>query len=264
MMIGSGLVLAAHGSRSDKCVNAIIRHHAARLATMTDFDEVAVAFHHGFPTFATVLDTLDATDVTVVPMMMSEGYFSTRVLPRELRRNRRFPLIRVRQTKPIGTLPGLSTLVHRRVAEVIRLFDLAPVDTAIVVVGHGTERHKRSGCSTVALAANLLDAALCGQVLHAFLDQRPYLQDVYDYLAKPNLLVLPFLIGGGGHVTRDIPARLGVTIPLDAAPPFAGRVEKHLVVCDLAIGTYARIADVITETVAPFARIRPYELAEIA
>ena len=101
-MNGSALVLAAHGSRSDERANSIIHGHAERVAVMTDFDEVAVGFHHGLPTFATVLDTLNATDVTVVPMMTSEGYFSTEVLPRELRRNRRYPLLRVRQTKPMG------------------------------------------------------------------------------------------------------------------------------------------------------------------
>lgn len=251
-MNGSALVLAAHGSRSDERANAIIHGHAVRVAVMTDFDEVAVGFHHGLPRFATVLDTLNATDVTVVPMMTSEGYFSTEVLPRELRRNRRYPLLRVRQTKPMGTLAGIKTLVRERVAHVLRLFDLQPADTAIVVVGHGTERHKRSGSATVEIATDLLDTTSCGQVLHAFLDQRPFVQDIHDRLAQPNLLVLPFLIGGGDHTNRDIPARLGVTIRRGADPPFAGRVGSRLVVCDVAVGTYRRIADVIAKTVLPF------------
>ena len=71
------------------------------------FDEVAVAFHQGEPGFDTVLDELTAEEVTVVPVMTSAGHYSEVVLPEALARNRRFADVRLRQTPPVGTHPGL-------------------------------------------------------------------------------------------------------------------------------------------------------------
>ena len=76
--------------------------------------------------------------------------------------------------------------------------------------------------------------------------------------------MLPFLIGGGDHATRDIPARLGVTVPPAATPPFSGRVGSHVVVCDVSVGTYPRIADVIAASVMPFSPSRPIQPARVA
>ena len=250
-MTGRALLLAAHGSRSDGVANALVRQHARRVEAMTGFDQVAVAFHHGTPSFATALDALEAADVTVVPLMTSDGYFSRVVLPRELRRNHCYPRIRVRQTRPIGTSPGITSLLLRRVAALVRRFRLEPDDTTIVLVGHGTERHGRSGSATLALAAALSDPTTRTQVLCAFLDQPPYVQDVFSRVAKRHRLVIPFLMGGGDHANRDIPARLGLTVGPGANPPFVGRVRQRTVVCDAAVGTHPEMADLIADIVNP-------------
>lgn len=260
----SAIVLAAHGARSDLAAGAITRGHAKRVAELTDVNEVVVAFHHGLPTFATVLDSLEAIDVTVVPIMTSEGYFTTQVLPRELRRNRRYPLIRLRQTMPLGALPGVRSMMCHRAANMLRRFECKPADTTIVVVGHGTVRHKRSASATLAAAVHLRDT-MCGvQVLHAFLDQGPYVQDVYDRIATPNVVVLPFLIGGGDHAARDIPARLGLTVPPGATPPWTGRIGAHTVLCDVSVGTYPELANVIAETALTCAGSWPAQQTEVA
>lgn len=65
-MSRTALILAAHGSRVDPTIDAQITGYAARIARLGLFDHVAKAFHHGEPTFATVLDQLDADEVTVV------------------------------------------------------------------------------------------------------------------------------------------------------------------------------------------------------
>jgi len=118
----TALVLAAHGSRSEPAVNEQIGGYAEAIAARNLFDEVAAAFHHGNPSFSTVLDRLTADDVTVVPVMTSVGYYSDIVLPCELARNDRYSHVETRQTAPLGTHASIIDLVADRVRCLIERF----------------------------------------------------------------------------------------------------------------------------------------------
>ena len=98
-MTGRALALAAHGSRRDPAANALVRRLAESLRARRLFHEVGVAFHQGEPGFDAVLDELTADEVTVVPLLTSAGHYSEVVLPEALARNRRFPDVRLRQTR---------------------------------------------------------------------------------------------------------------------------------------------------------------------
>lgn len=236
-MSRAAIVLAAHGSDRDPAVNAGLADLADRLARRVSVQDVVCAFHQGSPTFATVLDTLDADDITVIPVMTSEGYYSQIVLPRELARNQRFD--RVRVTRPVGAHPRIPRLVQGRLTDMLARHGLPPEDTACVVIGHGTRRHGRSGRATVELAESLRDARLCAEVLPAFLDQQPFIEDVQERISCPNLVVVPFLIGGGRHSTRDIPNRLGMTSTASAC----GR----RIIGDIAVGEYPQMIDLLAD-----------------
>ena len=84
--VSRALVLAAHGSRRDKAVNAHVRQIAESLRARRIFDEVAAAFHQGEPGFDEVLDELRADEITVVPLFTSAGHFTQVVLPEALAR----------------------------------------------------------------------------------------------------------------------------------------------------------------------------------
>src|SRR3954464_3188012 len=114
------LVLAGHGSRRDPAANALVRRLAESVRARRLFDEVAVAFHQGEPRFDTVLDELDADEVTVVPLLTSAGHYADVVLPEALSRNRRFAELRLRITPPVGMHRGIAALVARRITEVLR------------------------------------------------------------------------------------------------------------------------------------------------
>jgi len=250
-MSRTALILAAHGSRVDPTINAQLDEYATRIDRLGLFDLVAKAFHRGEPTFAAVLDQLDADEITVVPVMTSDGYYCDVVLPRELARNRRFARVRLRQTPPVGVHPAAIALVERRTRRLILDYKLEAEDVCVAVVGHGTPRHPRSRLATVRLAESLQRVELGGQVLYAFLEEEPSVQSIVDRAETSAIVVIPFLISGGPHATVDIPARLGLTITPGAAPPFYGRVGDRFIVCDAAIGTHPEIVDVIVDLAMP-------------
>lgn len=243
----TALVLAAHGSRHEPDVNDRVRVFAGIISARCWFDEVAVAFHQGEPGFSQVLDRLSADEIVVVPLMTSEGYYSDVALPRELARNARYATIRVRRTGPVGTHPGMATLVARRFRKILLDHELHARETTLALVGHGTKRHARSRHATWALARELRQRNLCAQVVAAFLDDDPQVESILETANHPSLIVIPFLIGDGQHAAMDIPRRLGFSPGEDASLPLAGWIHHRTVVCDSAVGLDPGIVEVIAE-----------------
>lgn len=274
------LVLAAHGCGVGSATNRLVKACARELARRVVCDRVVAAFHRGLPRFSAVLDDLDAHDIVVVPLMTSEGFYSRVVLPRELAKSSRLDSVRVHHTPPLGSHPEVSALVARRVQQRLAEFHLLPQETTLVVVGHGTKRHASSRNVTERLAKTLQAESLCGEVLHAFLDEQPFVESIHCRAGKSNLLVVPFLIGGGEHAVRDIPAalglspsdrvRTGVRIDCDQQlpygrgpdrwrrgsdeqngdgdwPQYCGVVDGRLVVCDAAVGTDPTMVDIVEQ-----------------
>ncbi len=252
------LVLAAHGSRRDPAANALVRRLAEAVRARRLFDEVAVAFHQGEPRFETVLDEIAADEVTVVPFLTSAGHYTDVVLPEALSRNRRFPELRLRQTPPVGTHSGIAPLVARRATAIMRERGIERGSATLALVGHGTRRHPESRGSTLQLVETLRRRRVAGQVLAAFIDDDPPLQALLDTAALPHVILVPFLIGGGAHVTNDIPRLLGLERKSGVGSRESG---KHVIV-DEAIGTYSGMVEIIIDLARrhlppPAPRFRP-------
>ncbi len=243
------LVLAAHGSRRNPEANSLVRQIAGALRRRRLYDEVAVAFHQGEPGFHSVLDELEADEVTVVPFLTSAGHYSGVVLPEALSRNRRFGEVRLRVTPPVGTHAGIGPLVARRFGDLIRERGIERGSASLALVGHGTRRHPESRSSTLRLAEALRRRRVAGEVLAAFIDDDPPIESLLEIATGSHLIVVPFLIGGSTHVAQDIPRRL------DASEPAS-------VIVDQAVGTYPGLIEIIIDLarrhVPPAAtRIRP-------
>ncbi len=277
------LILAAHGSRALPSTNRLVSECSDRFRNMGLFDEVTAAFHRGEPAFAAVLDHLSADEVTVVPLMSSEGYFSQVVLPRELKKNVRYAEVCVHQTRPVGTHPGIVPLVARRVRNRLEEHNLQPGSTTLAIVGHGSGRHGRSRVATVMLADALRSLDLCRQVLPAFLDEDPGVATIHDRATQANIVVVPFLISRGPHATQDIPEAVGLTVAVDdpvecsrlrepvcasvgrhgqasiptcaGVPHNAGRVGGRFIVCDAPVGTDPGIIEIIADLAQPKAGV---------
>ena len=205
------LVIAAHGSRKDPAANALVRRVAEEVRGRRLFDQVAAAFHQGEPGFDTVLDELEADEVTVVPFMTSTGHYSEVVLPAALARSPRYAELRLRITPPVGSHPGVAPLVARRVSGLLREHVLDRNATSLLLVGHGTPRHPESRRSTLELAATLQRRRVAREVVAGFLDDDPPVAHALEQITSELTIVLPFLIGGGTHAVDDLPALLAPT-----------------------------------------------------
>jgi uroporphyrin-III C-methyltransferase len=271
------LVLAAHGSRRDPAANALVRRLAEAIRARRLFDEVAVAFHQGEPRFETVLDELTADEVTVVPFLTSAGHYTEMVLPEALRRNRRYPELRLRQTPPVGTHGGIAPLVARRATEIMRERGLERGSATLALVGHGTRRHPESRSSTLQLAEILRRRRVAGEVLAAFIDDDPPLEGLLDTAALPHVILVPFLIGGGTHVSEDIPRLLGLSQEsgvrsretTGSVPRLPTPDPRPVPIIDEAIGTWPGMVDIIIDLARhhlppPAPRFRPRLVSPLA
>src|SRR3712207_2731868 len=95
-------------------------------------------------------DLLESEEVYVVPLFISEGYFTEEVIPRELGLDGPAPSVTRRPGKtvhycgPIGTHPWMPRMILRRAEEGAGLTDEEAREAGLVIIGHGTERNSNS------------------------------------------------------------------------------------------------------------------------
>lgn len=202
------LVVAAHGSHYHAGTALPAWACVDKIRQLGLFDEVTAAFWKEQPSFSTVLDGLTSEHVTVVPLFSSEGYFSQSVLPAELQ-PREGQTVKI--TDAVGSSHFFVEVVAARIRAALLKADFLPSETAVVIVGHGTPRHAESSRTTEFQAAQL--AQNFAEVHTAYLDDSPYIADIYLRVTTPNLVVVPFFIAEGLHTQQDIPQALGLSDP---------------------------------------------------
>lgn len=201
------VIVAAHGCRRRPLANRLVESHVLRLRLLYGIREARAAYRQGDPTFSDVLEGITAGRVTVVPFFAAEGHFTQTVLPRELERSPRFAAVRVRRTAALGVQPEVRELAERRIRSTMRRQAMNAQSSVVVVVGHGTERHPNSGDSTRRLVDHLASRWVAREVHPAFLDQSPRIESVLEPLDGEDVVIFPFLMGGGMHELRDLPGR---------------------------------------------------------
>jgi sirohydrochlorin cobaltochelatase len=219
----AALVLLGHGSTLDAGAGAPVWQHAASLRLGRQFGEAREAFWKQEPRVAGVLAKIALPRVFVVPLFISEGFFSDVVIPRELgvgdAEPGKWPRIRrsAGQTlfycQPVGTHPGMGALVLDRAREVVARFPFPraprPQDTALFVAGHGTSRNPSSRLAIERQADWVRGLDLYAEVHAAFLEEEPRIARCWRRTAAKHAVVVPFFIGDGPHVRADIPVMLG-------------------------------------------------------
>ncbi|MDE2669344.1 MAG: cobalamin biosynthesis protein CbiX [Chloroflexota bacterium] len=192
------LVLAGHGSHLNARSSEAVRAHARALAGDGSWDEVLVAFWKEEPSLSRALDSCAASEVTVVPVFMSEGYFTGEVIPAEMgldgpvtRREGRT----IRCTRPVGAHPALAGIVVERALEAG-----ARPDDALFVLGHGTPRNAGSASAVQSQVERVRDAGRFAHVAAVFTDQDPNVAAVPDLAGERNAIVVPYFASEGWHV----------------------------------------------------------------
>ncbi len=201
----TALILAAHGSSKDERINQPMFQLARQIEQQSDFSTVTAAFLDGHPDIRTIINDIAEDEVVVIPFMASAGFYTDVVFPKAMV----CPAKTVRFTDPIGLHPVIPHLVSTRINSITSRFPEA-MEATVIVVGHGTRRNKNSCRSTIDLVQHLRKSFENRQIEFAFIDQNPDIEHVAGKLLDGNLLIIPFLMGLGPHVTLDIPLAFGL------------------------------------------------------
>jgi sirohydrochlorin cobaltochelatase len=153
----------------------------------------------------------------------------------------------IKYCEPVGSHARMTDVLLRRAAEVLN--DLPREKTSLLIVGHGTERDANSSTAVEKQVALLRARAEFAEVAGAFIDQAPLVSDWEKWTTKPRVVVVPFFIADGPHVSGDIPSLLGIV-----GDPFSHvhRVRGREIFYTHAVGTEPMIADAILDQVAAF------------
>ena len=261
------LVVLGHGTTLNAESGAPLYQHAAELRRRKIFGAVREAFWKQQPQIKTVLTEIAAPRVFIVPLFISEGYFSTEVIPTELGFHFPDQLSLVTRhsllfyCRPVGSHERMTTVILARAREVAEQFPfpraLKPAETTLLIAGHGTGRNTNSRKAVerqVELISALKIYAAVGAV---FMEEEPFIKGCCQNVKTRNLVVVPFFISDGLHAVEDIPVLLGeperfVKERFAAGQPtWRNPTERDgkLIWYSASVGTEPLLADVILERV---------------
>jgi sirohydrochlorin cobaltochelatase len=218
----AALVLLGHGSTLNSESGAPVFQHAAELRRRRCFAEVREGFWKQQPQVADVLRSLGTPRIFLVPLFISEGYFSEKVIPGAL------GFVATQETagriqrhgsqtwfycRPVGTHPGMTGVLLARAREVIERFPFPraplPKDITLFIAGHGTEHEENSRVSIDRQVELIRSQAMYADVHGVFLEEEPHISESYRLAQTKNFVVVPFFISEGMHTQEDIPVLLG-------------------------------------------------------
>lgn len=274
----AALVLIGHGSTLNAASTLPTYQHAEELRRRGIFAEVQEAFWKNEPAICGVLRGVFAPRVFVVPLFISEGYFTAQVIPRELGLcaggQKEFSRVQPRGSQtlfyggPVGTHDAMTGVLLARAREVVAKhpfpFTPPPADTALFIAGHGTGNDENSRKAIERQVELIRARDEYAEVHAAFMEEEPRVESVWERAAVRNLVMVPFFISDGLHSFEDIPVMLGESAAAVKARYRAGqptwrnpteRHDKRLWYAP-SIGTEPLLADVILARVREVAAWR--------
>jgi sirohydrochlorin cobaltochelatase len=266
------LVVLGHGTALNTESAAPVLQHVAELRRRKIFAAVREGFWKQEPHIKEVLADISAPRVFIVPFFISEGYFSTEIIPKELGFS--FPEnLKVKTEnsewlycRPVGSHELMTTVILARAKEMAEQFPFPrapkPADTTLLVAGHGTGRNVNSRKAVERQVELIRAQNLYAEVGAAFMEEAPFIKGCPETVKTKNIIVVPFFISDGLHAVEDIPVLLGeperlVKERLAAGQPtWRNPTERggKLIWYSPSVGTEPLLADVILERVCEAAK----------
>jgi len=268
----AALVVLGHGTTLNDQSAAPVLQHAAELRRRRLFQSVHPAFWKQNPRIQNVLAEISAPRIFIVPLFVSDGYFSTEIIPRELgfdypdRLMLTTPVGSLWYCHPVGSHPQMTSVILARATEVVEKYPFPraakPRETTLFIAGHGTERNKMSRVAIERQVELIRSRNLYAGVHPIFMEEAPRIADCYAMAQTKNLIVVPFFISDGLHADEDIPVLLGeperlVKERLAAGQPtWRNPTEKNgkFVWCSASVGSEPLLAEVILQRVTEAVR----------
>ena len=271
----AALVLVGHGSTLNAESSAPTYQHADELRRRGLFAQVFECFWKIEPSICGVLRGVFAPRVFIVPLFISEGYFTEEVIPRELGfcvpgqkdfdRVQRRDAQRLYYCGPVGTHDSMTTVLLARAADIVAKHPFPrapkPVETTLCIAGHGTGSNENSRQAIERQVELIRARRLYADVHPVFMEESPRIGDCYQLARTKSIVLVPFFISDGLHSHEEIPVMLGEAERVvqeryaSGQPTWRNPTEKHgkRVWYSASIGNEPHIADVIVERVRQMA-----------
>jgi sirohydrochlorin cobaltochelatase len=263
------LLIVAHGSTVNPDSSIPTLAHAAEIRRRKIFANVSCALWKEEPSLRDAMFLFDPRlirTVYVVPNFISEGYFTQRVVPRELELNGTTTARSNGQTwkycEPVGNHPAMTELLLKRAREVAPGID--PGETSLLIVAHGTDLNENSAVAAKREAEKIRGLGKFAEVLNVYMEEQPLVSAWWKLTKTRNVVVVPFFISDGLHSYEDIPRLIGIVVAAGvdrgqpgSAPPATApgeifrhnpyRINGRSLFYAPSIGTDPGFADIIIE-----------------
>jgi sirohydrochlorin cobaltochelatase len=258
----SSLIVVGHGSTVNPDSSTPTFAHADKIRQKGIFAEVICAFWKEEPSLREVLRMVETQEVYVVPHFISEGYFTQKVIPRELELSG--PVTRrddkvIKYCEPVGNHPHMTDLLLTRAVRIAP--SVAPEETSLLIVGHGTGLNENSAIAVKTQVKEIQSRNIYAEVGAAYMEEEPLISDWPSLTHNPYVIVVPFFISDGLHSYEDIPVLLGIQSKSTGAASQQEVFRKNPFILHgrtlfyaSAIGTDPMMADIILEMVNQFDR----------
>jgi len=284
----AALALVGHGSTLNGDSAAPTLQHADELRRRGHFAQVLTCFWKQEPMIAGVLRGAFTPRVFIVPLFISEGYFTEQVIPRELgfpdEPGAGFPRVRRRpypagarippgapeQTLhycgPVGTHDSMTGALLSRARQTVEKYPFPrapkPEDTTLFIAGHGTGNNENSRKAIERQVELIRAQGLYAAVHPVFMEEDPRVETCYATAATRNIVMVPFFISDGLHSYEDIPMMLGEPERIvrkrlaEGQPTWRNPTERQgkRLWYTPSVGNEAHIPDVILQRVREAAR----------
>ncbi len=258
----SALILVGHGSTENPDSSPPTLDHAANLRSRNLFKEVLCCFWKEEPQYRDIRYQVDTKEAYVVPLFISEGYFTQTVIPRELGLNgpvSELDGVIYKYCKPVGSHPNMTEALLTRARQTAP--DIREEETTLLIVGHGTSLNENSAQAAKLQAELLAERTNYAAVVNTYMEEPPLITDWDKLTDTPNVLVVPFFIADGLHSYQDIPVMLGIeSEPTKAASKREIFRDNPRMIRDRrlyyasAIGTEPHVADLVLDQIDDFDR----------
>jgi sirohydrochlorin cobaltochelatase len=261
----SSLIVVGHGSTTNPDSGAPTFAHADTIRQKGLFADVVCAFWKEEPSLREVLRMIETEEVYVVPHFISEGYFTQKVIPREMeltgtitRRDNKV----IKYCEPVGNHPEMTDLILKRASGAAP--EIPPEQTSLLIVGHGTGLNENSAVAVKTQVKKIRERQIYAQVDAAYMEEEPLVSQWPSLMHYPSVVVVPFFISDGLHSYEDIPVLLGIhRESMGAASrqevfrrnPYL--LQGRALYYASAIGTDPLMAEIILEMVREFDRKHP-------
>ena len=220
----AALVLVGHGSTLNAESSIPTFQHTDEIRRRGCFAQVLECFWKEQPSICAVMRGVFTPRVFVVPLFISEGYFTEEVIPRELglaaRGQTEFERVQniggrtIHYCGPVGTHQSMTEVILARARDTVEQFPggaspPAPVNSSLFVAGHGTSNNENSRRAIEQQVLAIRKLQLYHDVHSVFMEEDPFIRECYALAETPNIIMVPFFISDGLHSFEDIPVMLG-------------------------------------------------------